>query len=161
MELMGCGDLPHCLPFISQTNFHLITVTHLPTNPMRTNDSGFNATPVDRLRAFFPGIWWVALFVATGCSTASHGPTARTITEPTVVEAACGQCLFGKKGKGCDLAIRMEGKSYFVDGVNLDTLGDAHAKDGMCNVIRRAKVTGEIRNQRFAATSFVMLPADH
>jgi len=101
----------------------------------------------------------MALIVATGCSSPGHRHDARAITEPTVVEAACGQCLLGKKGKGCDLAIRIDGQSYFVDGVNFDSLGDAHAKDGMCTVIRRAKVTGEIKNQRFAATSFVMLPA--
>lgn len=117
------------------------------------------STQATAVRVLLSASLTVGLVMATGCSTTGNHHTVRTITEPTVVEAACGQCLFGKKGKGCDLAIRIEGQSYFVDGVNLDTLGDAHAKDGMCNMIRRAKVTGEIRNQRFAATSFVMLPA--
>jgi hypothetical protein len=31
-----------------------------------------------------------------------------------IVEASCGQCQFGMKENGCDLAVRIEGKSYFV-----------------------------------------------
>ena len=49
-----------------------------------------------------------------------------------VVEAACGQCQFKMKGKSCDLAVRIDGKSYFVDGTKIDDHGDAHAKDGFC-----------------------------
>jgi hypothetical protein len=99
-----------------------------------------------------------ASLLTAGCATpANQG--AQHINTPRVVEAACGQCLLGLKGKGCDLAVRIDGKSYFVDGVNLDALGDAHAKDGMCNVIRKAEVTGEIKGRRFAATSFKMVPA--
>ena len=77
----------------------------------------------------------------------------------TVVEAACGECMFGMKGSDCDLAIRMNGHGYFVDGVNMDSLGDAHAKDGMCKAIRKARVTGQIKEGRFVATSFELLPA--
>lgn len=72
------------------------------------------------------------------------------------VEAACGKCQFGLKSKSCDLAVRINGKSYFVDGVHIDSLGDAHAKDGMCNAIRKADVQGEIVNKRFKAGYFVL-----
>ncbi len=68
------------------------------------------------------------------------------------VEAACGQCQFGLKGKGCDLAVRIMGKAYFVDGVHIDSLGDAHASDGFCNAIRKAKAQGEVVDGRFKAT---------
>jgi len=40
-----------------------------------------------------------------------------------VVEAACGQCVFGLPEKGCDLAIRTEGKTYYVDGIEIDDHG--------------------------------------
>lgn len=90
-----------------------------------------------------------------GCATR----TPVSLTTPTVVDAACGECLFGLPGKGCDLAVRVDGRSYYVDGVDMDSLGDAHAKDGMCEVIRKAKVTGEVRNGRFIASSFELLPA--
>ncbi len=72
-------------------------------------------------------------------------------------EAACGQCKLGLPGKSCDLALRMNGKAYFVDGVHIDSLGDAHAKDGFCNAIRKANVQGEVVDGRFKATYFVLV----
>ena len=60
--------------------------------------------------------------------------------------------------KGCDLAVRIEGKSYFVEGTKLDDHGDAHAKDGFCSAIRKAEVYGEIVNEKYVATSFILLP---
>jgi hypothetical protein len=35
------------------------------------------------------------------------------------VEAACGQCQFEMEGYGCELAVRIDGKPYFVDGTPL------------------------------------------
>ncbi|HEU0137704.1 MAG TPA: DUF6370 family protein [Flavobacterium sp.] len=81
--------------------------------------------------------------------------------KPQVVEASCGQCNFGMKSRsGCDLAVRIDGKSYFVDGEKLDTHGDAHAHDGFCSVVRKAEVTGEIVGERYKATSFKLLPVE-
>jgi hypothetical protein len=34
------------------------------------------------------------------------------------------------EGKACDLAVRIDGKAYFVDGTSIDSHGDAHAADG-------------------------------
>lgn len=75
-----------------------------------------------------------------------------------LVDAACGQCQFKLKGKGCDLAVRMDGKAYFVDGTHLDEHGDAHASDGFCNKIRKARVQGEVVKGRFKARYFQLLP---
>lgn len=78
-----------------------------------------------------------------------------------VVEAACGQCQFGIEGKkGCDLAVRINGKSYFVEGTKIDDHGDAHGKGGMCSAIRQAKVAGEIVNDKYVVTSFHLLPEE-
>ncbi|RTY87516.1 DUF6370 family protein [Flavobacterium sp. GT3R68] len=74
------------------------------------------------------------------------------------VEASCGQCQFGMPAKGCDLAVRIDGKSYFVDGTSLDQHGDAHAEDGFCSAIRKAEVTGAVVDNRFKATAFKLLP---
>jgi Family of unknown function (DUF6370) len=74
-----------------------------------------------------------------------------------LVEAACGQCKLGLPGKSCDLAVRINGKSYFVDGTNIDSHGDAHAKDGFCEAIRKAEVQGEVINDRFKATYFKLV----
>lgn len=74
-----------------------------------------------------------------------------------IVETACGECQFHLPGKGCDLAVRINGTAYFVDGTDIDSHGDAHAKDGFCNAIRKAKVQGEIVNDRFKVTYFKLI----
>ena len=43
-----------------------------------------------------------------------------------IAEAACGQCQLGLAGDSCDLAVRIAGKAYFVDGTGIDDHGDAH-----------------------------------
>jgi|SRR6476660_1042954 len=79
--------------------------------------------------------------------------------KPQVVEASCGQCNFGMTGGGCTLAVKIDGKPYFVDGTKIDQHGDAHAADGFCSAIRQAEVTGEVVDNKFRATSFKLLPA--
>lgn len=83
--------------------------------------------------------------------------------EKQTVDASCGQCKLGLKGKkGCDLAVKIDDKAYFVEGVNMNQFGDAHGKDGMCNAVRKAEVSGEIKGDKFVATAFKVLPvADH
>jgi hypothetical protein len=76
-----------------------------------------------------------------------------------LVDAACGQCKFKLPGKSCDLAVRINNKAYFVDSANIDAYGDAHAKDGFCNAIRKAEVQGSIINGRFVATYFRLVPS--
>ena len=75
-----------------------------------------------------------------------------------VVEVACGQCQFSMTEKsGCDLAVRIDGKSYFVDGTSIHDHGDAHADDGFCEAIRQAEVKGEIVDGRFKVESFTLV----
>lgn len=75
------------------------------------------------------------------------------------VELSCGQCQFDMKSqKGCDLAVRIDGKSYFVDGAHIDDFGDAHDEGtGFCEVIRKAEVEGEVINNRFKISSVTLL----
>lgn len=75
-----------------------------------------------------------------------------------LVEAACGQCRLGVPGKSCNLAVRINSKTYFVDGTDIDSHGDAHAKDGFCEAIRKAEVQGVIEDDRFKATYFKLVP---
>lgn len=82
--------------------------------------------------------------------------------EKKVVKASCGQCQFGLESqKGCDLAVKIDEKAYFVDGSAMGDHGDAHAKDGMCNAVRDAEVSGEIVDGRFKATYFKLMDSEH
>lgn len=74
-----------------------------------------------------------------------------------IIEASCGQCQFSMTGKGCDLAIRINNNSYYVEGTDIDDHGDAHASDGFCESIKKAKVTGNIENGKFIATTFIVV----
>ncbi len=80
--------------------------------------------------------------------------------DQVVVEASCGQCQFDLEGSGCDLAIRVDGRAYYVDGTAINEHGDAHAEDGFCNAIRPARVSGRFDSGRFVVTSFELVPAE-
>ncbi len=101
----------------------------------------------------------VATF-AIGCQQYLTGVQPEQRHQALLVEAACGQCQFGLPGTSCDLAVRIDVKAYYVDGIGIDDHGDAHADDGFCNAVRQARVQGSIENGRFVATSFELLPSD-
>ena len=97
--------------------------------------------------------WLIALmilFVAPAAAQSLKSDKSDTL----MVEASCGQCQFGLPGKGCDLAVRINDKVYFVKGTSIDKHGDAHAKNGFCNAIRRARVVGRPSNKKFVASYF-------
>jgi hypothetical protein len=100
------------------------------------------------------------LFIITLLFSAllSNAQDKKETSKPQIVEVSCGECQFGMKGKSCDLAIRIDGKSYFVDGTKIDDHGNSHAKDGFCETVRKAEVTGEIVNDRFKVVTFTLLP---
>ena len=105
----------------------------------------------------------VSLFVciAMNAQDSSVSEQAKHKPKTQIVEASCGQCKFGMKDKkGCDLAVRIDGKSYFVEGTKLDSHGDAHAADGFCSTIRKAEVVGEVKDNKFIASSFKLLPVE-
>ena len=101
----------------------------------------------------------LAVFIATvAFSQQSVGKLDPKKTVQTV-EASCGQCNFGLKDKrGCDLAVRIGGKAYFVEGTKIDEHGDAHAEDGFCEKIRQAEVQGEVKDNKFKVSYFKLLP---
>ena len=102
----------------------------------------------------------IALVLLLGfMSFQSQAQNKVTPLKSKTVEASCAQCQFKvKEPRGCDLAIRVDGKVYFVDGTNLDAHGDAHEEDGFCNAIRQAKVSGVIQGNRIRVTQFDLKP---
>lgn len=100
----------------------------------------------------------IFVFVVLLTSFAVSAQEQKEKPKTQIVEASCGQCQFGMtEKKGCDLAVRIDGKPYFVEGTSIDKHGDAHAHDGLCNTIRKAEVSGEIVDNRFKATSFTLI----
>lgn len=74
------------------------------------------------------------------------------------VLAACGTCQFNmNSATGCALAIQVAGKNYWVDGSHIADHGDEHADDGMCETIRKAEIAGVFTDDRFKASSFVLI----
>jgi Family of unknown function (DUF6370) len=99
----------------------------------------------------------ITLFIVLICFSVVAQETKEQ-PKKQIVEASCGQCQFGMEGKACDLAVLLDGKSYFVDGTHIDQHGDAHAADGFCAKVRKAEVVGEIVDNRFKVTYFKLLP---
>ena len=97
-------------------------------------------------------------YLITGLTTV-NAQEKKTEQKPQIVEASRGQCQLGKKDKkGCDLAVRIDGKSYFVEGTDINKHGDAHAHDGFCSAIRQAEVVGEVKDNKFVVSHFKLLP---
>jgi hypothetical protein len=82
--------------------------------------------------------------------------SCRNKKETTQIAAiSCGQCQFELDSKsGCDLAVKIDDKAYFVEGFGIDDFGDAHDKNkGFCNVVRKGTVTGKIEDEKFIASA--------
>tara|TARA_B100001175_G_C19128216_1_gene457704 strand:+ start:22 stop:405 length:384 start_codon:yes stop_codon:yes gene_type:complete len=71
-----------------------------------------------------------------------------------MVLASCGMCNFGMDMKDCGLAIQINEESFTVKGTTIEDHGDSHAKEGFCNAIRVAKISGTVKDKVFLAENF-------
>ena len=71
-----------------------------------------------------------------------------------MVLASCGMCNFGMNMKDCGLAIQINEESFTVKGTTIEDHGDSHAKEGFCNAIRVAKISGTVKDKVFLAENF-------
>ena len=97
-------------------------------------------------------------FSAAAGTAQAQTASAAAPADTLLLDAGCGQCRLGLPGKGCDLAVRFEGRAYFVTGTGIDAHGDAHARDGFCNAIRQARVQGAVVDNRFKVNYFQLVP---
>jgi hypothetical protein len=118
----------------------------------------FNETNQSTMKKILFLLICFAAFKANSQTGVKPISVADTTKKIQVVETACGQCQFGLKATGCSLAVRINGKAYFVEGTSIDEHGDAHAKDGFCNAIRKAEVQGTLIKDKFNVTYFKLLP---
>jgi hypothetical protein len=89
----------------------------------------------------------------------AHGSKPNPAMKMQLVDISCGMCQFGLGGNDCKLAVRIKNKAYYVEGAGIDDFGDAHANDGFCNAIRKAKVQGAVQGNVFKATWLQLIPA--
>ncbi len=94
-------------------------------------------------------------FAQTGVGNISVPDSGKKIQ---VLQVACGSCKFGMAGKECALAVWIKGKARYADGAHIDSLGDAHAPDGLCNMVRKAEVQGELVDNRYKISYIRLLP---
>ena len=93
----------------------------------------------------------LSLLILASCSNSKEAKQ--------LAEISCGQCQFALDSQnGCDLAVRIDDKAYFVDGFNIDAFGDAHDEHtGFCEVIRKAEISGVVENGRFKASAIKLV----
>lgn len=96
-------------------------------------------------------------FIGYGQVSPKSAPTPDSHKKLYTVEASCGECSFGLKGDDCDLAIKFNGKPYYVDGPTILDYGHPHDKNGFCVAVRNAEVQGEVVDGRFKASYFKLL----
>ena len=95
------------------------------------------------------------LIVALGCQSSEdastpQGTSAAASTENRIVEVGCAGCLFNMEGaEGCQLAVKIDGKTYLVSGADIDT-----HEAGLCDSAKQAVVEGEVEAEKFVATKF-------
>lgn len=96
-------------------------------------------------------IFVFALIIGVSCSN------KKEVTQ--VAEVSCGQCNFELDSQdGCDLAIRINNKAYFVEGFGIDDFGDAHDEHtGFCEVVRKGEITGVVEEGKFFASSIKLV----
>lgn len=86
-------------------------------------------------------------------------PRSAAPSAARVLEAGCARCIFDMPGaKGCELAVKLDGRAYLVKGTSIDDHGDAHAADGLCMKARSARTTGKLDGAHFVAERLELLP---
>jgi len=92
------------------------------------------------MRRLFPLLTVSTVFiVALGCQSGEDVPTpqgtsAAASTVNRIVEVGCAGCLFDMEGaEGCQLAVKVDGKTYLVSGVDIDT-----HEAGLCESTKQA-----------------------
>jgi len=87
-------------------------------------------------------------------SPASEVRAAGAVATTQLLEAGCAGCVFGMEGaKGCELAVKLDGKPYRVSGIEMP----GH-ESGLCEHAVPADIAGKLEGDVFVATSFTLKP---
>lgn len=79
--------------------------------------------------------------------------------EDRELTVGCGACIFAMPGvMPCPWAAEIDGKHYLMKG-RLDHNHNGHAADGICNMPRQARITGELRDDLLYVEKMTLLEA--
>lgn len=74
-----------------------------------------------------------------------------------LVITSCGKCQRWTRARVCNLAVKIDNKTYSVKGTNVHDHGDAHSGEGLCSSVRVARAKGKMKDDVFNADSFVLI----
>ncbi|MEN8123391.1 MAG: DUF6370 family protein [Bacteroidota bacterium] len=122
------------------------------------------------LRLIFISILVTGLFACTGnqekeAATEEASGEITTVdeieetnAEEQLAQVGCAKCQLGLECEDCQLAVKIGEKAYFVEGVDMD----AFAEDGLCSMVKNAKVVGKKADNKFKATKIELIAeVDH
>lgn len=78
----------------------------------------------------------------------------------TVVTASCGFCQLKMETPGCYRAVVIDEKAYPVVGVPALDMATMHQPGGYCVTLREATVEGTVKDDRFYADSYELIPLE-
>lgn len=103
----------------------------------------------------FAPIMALALSTLTAFGCAEDGQKIENAT----VKIGCGRCQFHmEEAQGCPFAAEIDGQHYLIQG-RVPEDHQSHAQDGICNMVREAKVSGTVRDGKLITTQLDLLPA--
>lgn len=75
-------------------------------------------------------------------------------------EAGCAMCVYNMEGAdSCELVISFDDKLYPVVGIDIHDIGDPHAPDGLCSIVRTVFFEGHVDGEQIVATDIVLVPS--
>lgn len=90
-----------------------------------------------------------------GCGSEATPPKAE------ILKASCGMCQLNQRDqRGCIINVVHKGEVLPLVGGPKLTMEEMHAPGGFCVTIRKAKVIGKVKDDRFIASSWELLPID-
>ena len=98
----------------------------------------------------------VLLLSSSGC-----GGEPGVRIEDRELTVGCGACIFAMPGvTACPWAAEIDDKHYLMKGA-LDANHNSHMADGICNMPRRARITGELRDGLLYVSKMTLLAAEN
>ena len=99
----------------------------------------------------------ITIILLVGSSSIFAQNSSEQKIEKVRAHAGCSKCVY-HSSKKCSLAIKIDNEIYEVEGSSLKDHGKPRGKYGLCKVEREVEISGEIKDGKFFAYNFELLP---